>query len=720
VASLCNDCARWFFGYKDTVVSLPDPIKKPKNRTPVADTTVPCPTSPLIGPEQQTAYDTKSTKLCATVQQQFSDGLQAQVQQAWSLWDALYMPSAGASQEQLDRQTLMHTAILVTLSAEAICKANDDGLIHRHDAPKIAYKHAAQCYSGADWCPAGKLLMLQTIVGQTIVERLLKQKILLGMARKLFSGLPAVGSFIGYQGESAIQAVVTLSAQLFQVINVNRPLQEEGKSFGPEKAYSYLGQTDKGRIFEGGTGPHFSDEAEYQIGSLHHAMKIRSTLVPLFNDGSIDPNLPQMTKDYLNMLPKMDNVGPGAVRSACEIAVRRKVISQLRNAFEDSGNLDAVMAGQFPNIAAQFLATPGGNAVPLGNWDDLLDALIQDLSGTRVYLEHTFGPGLTTVLTNRWDTTSLLSDYKLNERDLTWGAALPLCMPGDNTVAFKTVKMAADDLRRHQDARTASADFYWDWRVDKDHTLYDGFIPSVGAELGYQVNDYSHMPIFTSLSPSVCPPLPNYTSYGANTIVLNPDAVRNRCIFTLGDRRRPRRSMLLLLFDLSYDLPYKYGSNAAMGKKNATWMVVMLYHLEMHTADYATGISANLRTEIQQGWMRYPPTGSFKADMATDAPYAVYRGAAFLPECHIFGEVKPSRDAVGVLLSYRTIKNENDDDAQRLRRVIAEADTCASKLFDFGLVKGEGIPTVQDKLNQASDNKFVGGWEFRRNLDNYQ
>jgi hypothetical protein len=279
--------------------------------------------------------------------------------------------------------------------------------------------------------------------------------------------------------------------------------------------------------------------------------------------------------------------------------------------------------------------------------------------------------------------------------------------------------MAADDLRRHDDPRADSADFYWDWRVDKDHTLYDGFVSSLGSELGYTVADYSHMPIFTSLAPSVCPPLPNYTSYGANTIVLKPDAVRDRCIFTMGDRRRPRRSMLLLLLDLAYDLPYKYGRNSVEGRKNGSWILILLYHLDKHATDYATGTSAALRTEIQQGWQRYPPTGSKPAKLDTDAPYASFGTTTLLPECHIFGEVKPSRDAVGVLLSSTTIKRQNDADAPTLRTLIASQDACATKLFDYAAVNFSGIPTLRDKLADNVKAKLTSAWKFRQNLDNY-
>ena len=120
-------------------------------------------------------------------------------------------------------------------------------------------------------------------------------------------------------------------------------------------------------------------------------------------------------------------------------------------------------------------------------------------------------------------------------------------------------------------ARKLAAEWYSDWRVDKDLTLYDNLLTTAEDQ-----------PILASMTlwRRSEPALPNDT-YGKNMFVLDHGKVNlTNAMVTCGDKGVPRRSMLLVLHDLLCSTKNKFGepwSNLSQRGKFRTFERLLLH-----------------------------------------------------------------------------------------------------------------------------------------------
>jgi hypothetical protein len=159
---------------------------------------------------------------------------------------------------------------------------------------------------------------------------------------------------------------------------------------------------------------------------------------------------------------------------------------------------------------------------------------------------------------------------------------------------------------------------YMDWRNHKDLWLYDCFpIPATSR------------PLFCSLSMQPIVPQPN-TNYGHHVLLFKRDTTKNRCIYTLGDKQQPRRSMLLLLDDLFYSRKKKDGDPGQSAKTRQKVADDLFRRMEMVRVHRAKTIAEQWASTLLGPKIRYP------------SPDLLF-------ECQIFGQIDVGNDFVGVI-----------------------------------------------------------------------
>lgn len=166
---------------------------------------------------------------------------------------------------------------------------------------------------------------------------------------------------------------------------------------------------------------------------------------------------------------------------------------------------------------------------------------------------------------------------------------------------------------------------YMDWRNHKDIWLYDCFpIPQ------------RFRPLFCSLSVQPYIPEPNPV-YGEHELLFKIDNVKNRCIYTFGDRSQPVRSLLLLLDILFYGRDQK---DRTKGKDAETCfkLIDILFFRLVHVKPHAD-------TDIVKLWKKMQGLKTILVD------------ASSLFECQVFGPIDVTSDFQAVVIKPERIKD---------------------------------------------------------------
>ncbi len=132
--------------------------------------------------------------------------------------------------------------------------------------------------------------------------------------------------------------------------------------------------------------------------------------------------------------------------------------------------------------------------------------------------------------------------FPLKAKNVLWSTLFPDC--GFDQETIETL----DEHYARVEGTSARPAHYTDWRNHKDHWLYDCFNL-----------DQTRRPLFATLSVQKSLPELN-ANYGTCAVYYDQARINSRCIYTLGDKQQPRRSMLLLLDTLFFGRPKKEGT----------------------------------------------------------------------------------------------------------------------------------------------------------------
>ncbi len=166
---------------------------------------------------------------------------------------------------------------------------------------------------------------------------------------------------------------------------------------------------------------------------------------------------------------------------------------------------------------------------------------------------------------------------------------------------------------------------YMDWRNHKDLWLYDCFtIPQRSR------------PLFCSLSHQPRIPEPNPV-YGEHELLFKIDSVKDRCIYTFGDRSQPVRSLLLLLDQLFYGRDRKDMTKGTDVDRRCRVTDILFFSL-VHSKPYNVTDFVKLWGEMQN-----LPT--------------VISDATYLFECQVFGPIDVTTDFQAVVVKPERIKD---------------------------------------------------------------
>jgi hypothetical protein len=534
-------------------------------------------------------------------------------------YDELYRRRE-SNPEAIAYNRMMRTLILIYFSAQERCGYINDICVHRHDAPRIAAKHLAICFSGgspvfvppADRQTSGKALELM------VIEQLLKDKISLAnayfMLRKIVSD------------DAEGLEIIKMNLIILHVFMAVKPLDviPNGTNFGPQNAHGYLTADIKGKILQE-NGTQFRDDAKKKIASLYSCFQ-HGAAFPAggrirFADANINGlgTIQQEHKNYLQSMPKMDHTGVALANvSPCEKAVRSRIITRLKK-----------IASQCTvEPAYQNVGEPFENFEQCKNDDDLstlLDTIIEDMNSGKFWVETTSWDPLFSQYyissTNRAN-FCVLNQYQTARRDINWQHVFPDCANTPNATAPGT-RHLPHMLAYVRDGRQNAKQWYMDWRNDKDQYLYDCFNFTVDER-----------PTFANYSALCRAPEPNY-QYGRHQIVWNSN-VLDRSVISPGDKGVAYRSKLLLLQDLLCRVPLATGEYIADEDK------------------------AKLLQEILQGllshgyidrWDVLDLTGNVDSNQRVIRQPIHTRGTITLFECHIFGDMLLERDAFALTLS---------------------------------------------------------------------
>jgi len=709
---MCKRCACWYFSTHLNLVELPDTLKSRDDRSDPGAWVTPC--RATLKPREDEyagAHITIDQLSCKTIAYQ-KPNIFDQYLSSVVLWKRLFVPKSNAAMEDNRRRQFMETLVLVFWSSRHLVKKRYTGgsqsvvhpwmdhfdYLHTHDIPKIAAKHLECCFSGPYRLPPGTLDLGKAVLGQSIIERYLKGKINLGLAGKLFNeiNIASTGG-LGYPNENPQQTLMHLAAQLFQVTFPYLEKDPAVDRFFPRNGVAYNTDGMMKRLFD---DDHcFSKLAKSNLGALYRRLRTGSHARPIFENAPlavpVAPGLNRAVDLFFKMLPTMDHRTGDASITPCERRVRDKVKTQIKKLFtadDPPQTLDDKYFAAFPNLCQRFLGATATNKTVTGEgpWDRLLDGIVAALNSDLFWLEISFGQSLTShmlqqVRAGQWADFRYVSDYELNKKEVQFKAdLLNLCNP---VGGFWGVNYAKAYRETKQDGRDEN-DIYWDWRVDKDFALYEGFIPTMGLEPGYAglmgVGLDSDawlgcLPVFASLSPVLSCPLPNFKQYGHNTMVLDPASVRNRCVFTLSDTAPARRSRLLLLYDTLYDIPPKsempyYDETLSLEErrnseyiKKASYVIhnrvrrflAILSRVEKLNTNPPPGPNLEV-TALRNNWQTYLSDARTAQGEPIGTPLEEWVPHTAYFECHIFGDLKPAAHTKAFLLC------ETDNQAETL------------------------------------------------------
>jgi len=245
------------------------------------------------------------------------------------------------------------------------------------------------------------------------------------------------------------------------------------------------------------------------------------------------------------------------------------------------------------------------------NADQFVDLMLQSMKND-FYVDQAFDDGVARLIFERDDFVPK-AWFPLKLQDIQYSQLFPNCGFGVGD------KLASID--EHYTATGGSSPrpaHYMDWRNHKDLWLYDCFpIPATSR------------PLFCSLSMQPIVPQPN-TNYGHHVLLFNRNTTKNRCIYTLGDKQQPRRSMLLLLDDLLYSRKKKDGDAGQSAKTRQKVADDLFRRMEMVRVHGAKTITEQWASTLLGPKIRYP------------SPDLLF-------ECQIFGQIDVGNDFVGVI-----------------------------------------------------------------------
>lgn len=615
---------------------------------------------------------------CNLINEQVKDkGFKNEVLKACEIYDHIYHVenlTGTAKDDEKKKQKMFHTLIIVFLSARKKCSGyRNDGpysensynppdppdnslLIHKHDAPKVAAKHLELCFFNSEFIPVSEQDKAKASLETLVVERLLREKIGISGGHKMLGKLKT-----GYNlTNDDIKDVIKKNAILYQTCTAIMPVEAK-KNFDPRRAHGWLLPEHKEKIFGKNPAdpPQYTNWAKTQIGTLIASSGIAgSAPVNRWSDTTVSSlniqGFNDIQKEYLQSIPKFDNTGTAANRSECENEMRSKVKYQIQKLFRNVTTAVPSMQNIFQNYI---------NVTPK-RWDDLLDGIIDDMNSGTYWVESSSTAMLIELFENALSngnhgTFQLKSETLLRKKTVNWSDVFDKCPKNSSGSAngnFVGIKFHPNDLKDRKDGRDAVKEWYLDWRHDKDEVIYNCF-------------DFSldELPNFTSLSPWTKAPEPNVT-YGAHMIVWDSEILK-RAVITLGDWGTPRRSKLMLLRDMLCPIERMDGSEYSFPVKKYQTFERILLHFESNLQNPpSTTVTPKVRLTSQFSSCINSTTKQFtgnKIDMSTSVLENL--------ECHIFGPLIISRDAISLLLCMdREHMNDNDAQPNKYDKLIAD------------------------------------------------
>lgn len=397
--------------------------------------------------------------------------------------------------------------------------------VHRHDMGRLAAKHLEKCFADVipDSVPTSErrigLLALQ-IDTLDILDLVLKDLMSVALAREEI--LKHVG------GAAEAKKLLQISLILYHCRAAGWDADKPPPKFDPSLAAGYMHPDHRKFLFGDAPAdpPLLSDGAKTRLGTLYASFDLTVPPGPRFPDPAVSGcgDLSDSQKRYLQALPRFDHgASEAGKRTACEMELRKKVLDgfaalNLTDPINDT-KLDEIVADMRANYYIESASSDG-----------LLEAYADDPAGCAL----------------RSETMGLL-------RTIKWEDALP-CPKIKGSGTFEAMEWDLRALRGRSDGRQECPQ-YLDWRNFKDRYLY----------LCYSLT-VQERPNFTSLNLS--PGLPELnTTYGKHMICWKRAQIVNRCIYTIGDKGNPRRSMLALLRDLLYPTPQCDGSEGPNEKE---------------------------------------------------------------------------------------------------------------------------------------------------------
>lgn len=604
---------------------------------------------------EQTLKD--MAKVCKLIQAQVKDkAFKAGALAACEVYDAVYHDDSADGPDAQAEQRMLHTLIVLHLSAAEKCKGyvsdsrydeaaydprnrpeppDPSTLLHRHDAPLFAQRHLQTCFSTAGdppFIPLGRRRHAFAAIGTKVIERLLREKVNISKAHRTLHGLRGEMGF----NTDDLRTVLEIATKIYHACTAAAAPDASPGNFDPRRAHGWLLDTHKAQIIQGGTRA-FTESAKNRIGTLFASCQIAETApVHRWPDVAIQglalEGLTDLHKQFLQSLPGFDHTGADhdSHASPCEEEVRRRVQYRIKELL----SVDPAPDGM-EEIFRRFVAD---GKIDGDGPEKLLDAIVDTIKGRTCWFESSSNETVLKLYLDSLragsDSFALANETLLRKWEVQWAEVLDQCPksnPGSTAGSFVGMRFHPLDLAGAKDSRQDSKDWYLDWRHDKDEVIYDCH--------DFPLED---LPNFTSLTFWPKAPEPNMT-YGAHMTVWRPNLF-DRAVFTVGDWGHPRRSIMLLLQDLISNGKRKDGSDyssMSQRKKLMTFQRILLFVNErlLHP------IAAELDTLNGLFDDAIGTDERFKGDkpgMSTDYIEAI--------EAHLLGPVVLRRDAMLFLI----------------------------------------------------------------------
>lgn len=225
-------------------------------------------------------------------------------------------------------------------------------------------------------------------------------------------------------------------------------------------------------------------------------------------------------------------------------------------------------------------------------------------------VDQAFDCGVSTMIVNNAKTDATFTPkawFPLKTKDLDLTEVFPDC--GGGGVTIETIEDHYEDTG----GSSPRPAHYMDWRNHKDLWLYDCFHIA-----------RRRRPVFGSLSVQPFLPAPN-PNYGGHILYYKRPEIRQRTVFTFGDKQQPRRSMLLVLDTILHGRTKKDGGSA---QKVAARQKVIFELLRRHDV-----IELHGGKTLEELWKK-----TFEGEKVP------YPEGDLLIECQIFGGIDLLRD----------------------------------------------------------------------------